>query len=128
MIRHGTDLRIAQVTRVAQDARRLFEQVRLVEITALEQQLIFDGPLARRDMQAIRKARDLRVFVRCLGIEQIASVETDLADARCLLLQLRIRWQTRGARRFGLRCASLHAGQDLRLGELERAETDQGDP
>ena len=99
-----------------------------VEIAALEQQLIFDGPLARRDVQAIREAGDRGVFVRRFGVEQIASVETDLADARFLLLQLRIRWQTRGARRLGFRCAGLHAGKDLRLGKLERAETDQGDP
>jgi hypothetical protein len=126
--RHRPDLRIAQVPCVAQDARRLFEQGGLVEVATLEQQLIFDGPLARRDMQAIREARDRRVLIRRFGIEQVARIETDLADAGFLLLQLGIRWQAGDARRLDLRGAGLDAGKDFCLGKRTRTEADQGDP
>ena len=58
--RHRPDLRIAQVARVAQDARRFFEQAGPVEVAALEEQLIFDGRLARGDVQPIARAATAR--------------------------------------------------------------------
>ena len=99
----------------------------LVEIAALEQQLIFDGRLARRDVQLVAEPRQRRVFVGGFGIEQIARVEADLADARALPLQFLVGWQIRGARRFGFRRARLDAGQYLRL-RLGSAQPDQGNP
>ena len=107
---HGTDERIAQVARVAQDAGRLFDEPRPVQIAALEQQLVFDGRLARGDVQLVAESRQRRVFVGGFGIEQIALVEADLADARALPLQLLVGWQiferARGSG-FGARALTL---------------------
>ena len=121
--RHRPDLRIAQVACVAQDARRLFEQAGLVEVAALEQQLIFDGPLARGDVQAIREARQRGVFVRRLGIEQVARVETDLADAGALLLRAphpRADPAARGASGFGARAFTLGRTLASAIGAAQR--------
>ncbi len=51
------DLRVAQVSSLAEDARRLLEQIGAVQITAVKQQLVFDRRNARLDVKAIAEAR-----------------------------------------------------------------------
>ena len=129
MKRHGTDLRIAQVARVAQDARRLFEQLWPVQVAAVEQQLVFDRRLARRDVQAIAEARQRGVFVVAFRVEQVARIETDLADARALRLELRVATAdpgARGASAFGARALTL--GRTRACAAGAQPETDQGNP
>ena len=113
--RDGADHRLAQVPGVAQDASRLFDEAGLVELATLEQQLVFDGRLARGDVQPIGEAGEPCVFVGRFGVEQVTLVEVDLADARTLPLQLVVGRQIGDAGGFGLRDARLDAGQNLRL-------------
>ena len=110
--RHGPDQRIAQVARVAQDARRLFEQAGAVQIAAVETAAGLRSSRRASYVQAIAEARQRGVFVGAFDIEQIARVEVNVADARALRFELRVAGQARRARRFGLRRARLDAGQD----------------